>query len=152
MTPTPADHSSSRLWTLENVIQHSFPPGEVALVSTIFFGLDNMWIERELAACAFLPFLGGVVAVYLAFFVENQDAIASFRPHLMHDAVFLSRVVSARSTDLLAHFLSIFHKRDSLFESVPKKRKIQCDRQEALWGEDGTRDVSTWSASRLPCV
>ena len=100
----------------------------------------------------FFHFLGVLLLFASHFWVENEDAIASFKAYLMHDAAFLNRIVSAKSTDLLAHFLSIFHQRDLFYESVPKKRKIQCERQDALWGKHGMRDVPTWSASRLPCV
>eukprot|EP00435_Cladocopium_sp_Y103_P033595 s246_g8.t1 len=99
-----------------------------------------------------LLILGGDANACGPFKFKIMDAIASSRPSLTHDAAFLSRVVSARSVDLLAHLLSVFHPKKDLFESVPKRRKIQCERQEILWGEDKMRDVPTWSASRLPCI
>eukprot|EP00435_Cladocopium_sp_Y103_P029819 s246_g7.t1 len=77
-----------------------------------------------------------------------MDAIASSRPALTHDAVFLSRV-SARSVDLLAHLLSVLHRRDRSCESVPKRRKIQCERQKILWSSSEVSQEPAWSTSGL---
>ena len=94
--------------------------------------------------------------------LATKDAIASSRPDLTHDAAFLSRV-SARSVDLLAKLLSALCPDIDRWE--PKRRKIQCERQRALWSGRKVRmgwwnyhgsdrvsnserdDLPTWSTS-----
>ena len=90
-----------------------------------------------------------LVVVVAAFSVScgNEDAIASSRPDLTHDAAFLSRV-SARSVDLLVQLLSSLRSELSC-ESVPKRRKIQCARQKTLWSNREVQAEPAWSSTGL---
>ena len=91
-----------------------------------------------------------VVVVAAAFSVScgNEDAIASSRPDLTHDAAFLARV-SARSVDLLAQLLSSLRSELRSCESVPKRRKIQCARQKTLWSNRQVLAEPAWSSTGL---